>query len=65
MLQGVNPPGTVLTDRETDMFEKWTEAYLDTFWSQGAIHEEGRQRVIVVDDPQRESSVFAFLWLND
>lgn len=53
MLQGVNPPGTVLTDKETEMFEKWTEANLDTFWSH-AVHEPGKQRVIVVDDPQRE-----------
>jgi hypothetical protein len=58
VLQGVNPPGIKLTDKETEMFERWTEANLDTFWSEGAIFEEGRQRVIVVDDPQRQCLAF-------
>lgn len=51
VLQGVNKPDTVLEAEHKEIFEKWTVANLETFWSEGAI--EGR--VVVIDDPQRAS----------
>lgn len=51
VLQGVSKPGTTLRPEHKEMFERWTEANLETFWSEGAID----SRIIVIDDPQRPS----------
>lgn len=48
VLQGVNDKGIKLKDVDKEIYERWTEANLDTFWSERAI----RSSVIVIDDPQ-------------
>ncbi|KZV97732.1 UDP-Glycosyltransferase/glycogen phosphorylase [Exidia glandulosa HHB12029] len=54
VLQGVAPPGTVLTKEEKELFERWTEWNYNKFWKDDSEERESplKADIIVIDDPQ-------------
>ena len=56
VLQGVCPPDTTLTEEEIDIWKKWCENNVETYWSDSSSPMRSAD-VIVIDDPQPSATI--------